>query len=953
MNATTGTDRAAAKAPAGSVPDSTARMIDTWFPCAEVDAAVTTPAGSGRSEKALFTWFASRPIAQARAAVVCALLADTPENRTDIRLAVQVGDGGAMARLRERIGVQYPGKAPVVLDMFSGRGIIPLEAARLGATAVGTDLSPVATLAGRLLAEFPLKDWSDEPPLPFAASSGGESLAPEGAGGSHDPDDSPLPIDGLALPDDEPRLLVDVRAVLAEVGKRVQSRVAQYYPRNPSLGKALPWAYLWAVTIPCDGCRRRFPLLGTMTLRHPYTRTGDEGQAVRLLADGDMWRVEIHSGRAEQNPPFSSPEGKRGKSARCPFQSCGHIHTLDVVKAKGFAGQYVDVMVAVGEVDEDSKQKIFRVPRHDEIEAVRLADTATFENIFNLSAVPDERIPAGNRDNVRGSGYGYLTYGSLMNSRQSLLFATTARVISELHAELSEIVSAEYAAALAGYAASNIMRQVKHSTRGASSRAHGRPNGSEQNRVQIDHIFSSQSVIKHQFDYIEAGPGEGPGTWSSVSMSLINALKKILDETDAAGRPGRFRRASAVALPYRDGTVDALVCDPPYYDMIAYADSSDLFYVWFKRALGKAMPELFDGNADGPDGLQDKAEEIIVKGRGAKGAGDHRSSEVRYESMLARSFTEARRVLKSDGHLTVIFGHADPEAWKRLLTALTDAGFVVTSSWPSRTETAVTGVATISVTVSIGARVAPSRRPIGIAAQVDADVVADVKARCRGWDIDGLALEDQLMASYGAALAIVGRYERVITPSGEQVPLEHYMTLARRAVRDAVALRLDELPLETFDPHTRLAVFWHELYGRADVPKGEARFFAQSDDLRLEDLRGPILLETKAGYRLRHDAPEKVTPSSSVYEVIRAMAARWSSGTEAVAAVVADAELSPTDAHLWAVVDWVAAKLPGSDPVAVALAAIKRNRGTVQASAAITPTAPAAVPHSRNQTSLF
>lgn len=953
VNAATDTDRAAMKGPAGSQPDSTARLIDTWFPCAEVDAAVTTPAGSGRSEKALFTWFASRPIAQARAAVACALLPDTPVNRTDIRLAVQIGDVGAMSRLREQIEAQYPGKAPVVLDMFSGRGIIPLEAARLGATAVGTDLSPVATLAGRLLAEFPLADWSNEPPLPFGALSSQGRLTPEEAGAAPELDAAPLAIDGLVLPDDEPRLLVDVRAVLAEVGKRVEARVAPYYPRNPNSGGTLPWAYLWAVTIPCDGCRRRFPLLGTMTLRHPYARTGDAGQAMRLVADGDAWRVEIHPGQAVQNPLFSSPEGKRGKSARCPFPTCGQTHTLDVVKAKGFADQYEDVMLAVGEVDPDSNQKIFRAPRVDEVEAVRLADSVDLEKISNLSAIPDERIPVGNRDNVRGSGYGFLTYGSLMNRRQAVLFATTARVISELHAELSESVSAEYAAALAGYAASNIMRQVKHSTRGANSRAHGRANGSEQNRVQIDHIFSSQSVIKHQFDYIEAGPGEGPGTWSSVSTSLINALKKILDETDASGRPGRFRRASAVALPFRDGTMDAVVCDPPYYDMIAYADSSDLFYVWFKRALGTAMPELFSGSADGPDGLQDKTEEIIVKGRGAKGAGDHRSSEERYEAMLARSFTEARRVLKSDGHLTVIFGHSDPEAWKRLLTALTDAGFVVTSSWPSRTETAVTGVATISVTVSIGARVAPARRPVGIAAQVDADVVADVKARCRGWDTDGLALEDQLMASYGAALAIVGRYERVITPSGEQVPLEHYMTLARRAVRDAVALRLDELPLETFDPHTRLAVFWHELYGRADVPKGEARFFAQSDDLRLEDLRGPILLETKAGYRLRHDAPEKVAPSSSVYEVIRAMAAQWSSGTEAVAAVIADAELSPTDAHLWAVVDWVAAKLPGSDPVAVALAAIKRNRGTVQASAAVTPTAAAVVPHPRNQTSLF
>ena len=51
--------------------------------------------------------------------------------------------------------------------MFSGRGIIPLEAARVGATAVGVDLSPVATLGGRLLADYTFRDWSGEPPLPF------------------------------------------------------------------------------------------------------------------------------------------------------------------------------------------------------------------------------------------------------------------------------------------------------------------------------------------------------------------------------------------------------------------------------------------------------------------------------------------------------------------------------------------------------------------------------------------------------------------------------------------------------------------------------------------------------------------------------------------------------------------------------------------------------------------
>jgi adenine-specific DNA methylase len=519
-----------------------------------------------------------------------------------------------------------------------------------------------------------------------------------------------------------------------------------------------------------------------------------------------------------------------------------------------------------------------------------------------------------------------------MNARQTMLFTTTARTIDSLFVELQCIVSTEYARALTSYAAANIVRQIRRSTRGSRKESRGKPTGEEQNRVYSGDIFTNQSVITHGFDYLEAGAGLGPGTWNSVSSGLINALKKVLQENYRGARPARFRRASAVSLPYRDKTVDAVVCDPPYYDMITYSDSSDLFFVWLKRALGSAVPDLFGGLGDGEDGLQDKTDEIIVKSKGRRVEGEHRTRGF-YESMLARSFTEARRVLKDDGHLTVIFGHSDPDAWRRLLAALTGAGFVVTSSWPSRTERAVTGVATINVTVSIGCQVASPNRPVGIAAQVDAEVIADVKERCRGWDNDGLALQDQLMASYGAALQVVGRYERVLTPNGETVDLEHYMTLARRSVRDAVALRLNELPLETFDPATRMAVFWHELYGRADVPKGESRFFAQSDGLRLEDMRGPILAETKAGFRLRHDPPEVVTASSSTYEVVRAMAGTWSSGSAAVGSVLAAAEVLSTDAHLWAVVDWLALKLPASDPVATSLAAIKRNTSSIQAAA--------------------
>ncbi|WP_147945512.1 DUF1156 domain-containing protein [Microbispora sp. CSR-4] len=897
----------------------------------------------------MFTWFASRPIAQARAAVLCSLLPDTSENRADIKEAILTGNRAAITRLRTRISEQYGARPPVVLDMFSGRGIISLEASRAGASAIGTDLSPVATLAGRLLADYPLRDWSAEPPLPYSPGvdldedKEAVEASPAQSNRRNQRTSSQLGLKGLA---DEPRLLVDVRTVLLEVGRRVAERVATLYPGNPAHGGKTPWAYLWAVTIPCDGCGRRFPLISSMVLRHPYHRTRDEGQALELVFEGDEWRTKVCDGLPQQQPTFTSPTGKRGKSAHCPFPGCGHPHNLDVVKAKGYAEQYVDAMLAVAETDPDTNRKVFRIPRADEIAAAAHVDFSSQAPIApGLSAIPNEEIPA--TAGVDARQYGFLTYGSLMNSRQAVLFATAARVIAELYRELSGVVSVEYAAALCSYAASNIARQLRRATRGSRKESRGKPDGSQQNRVYSGDIFTNQSTLTHAFDYIEPGPGAGPGTWGSVSSSLLAALRKVLYENRIEAAPARFRRASSVALPFRDATVDVLVTDPPYYDMIAYADSSDLSYVWFKRALHSAAPDLFDGSLDGKDGLQDKAEEIIVKGRGAKGQGDHRTQDF-YEVMLARSFAEARRVLKANGHMTVIFGHSDPEAWKRLLAALTNAGFVVTSSWPSRTETAVTGVATISVTVSIGARVAPADRPIGIAAQVDAEVISQVKNRCRGWDSDGLALDDQLMASYGAALQVVGRYSKVITPDGSTVPLEHYMTLARRAVRDAVALRLDEMPLETFDPHTRLAIFWHEVHGRMDVPKGEARFFAQSDGLRLEDLRGPILIETKAGFRLRHDAPERLTSASSAYEVVRGIAASWSSGTEAAAACLSAAERPATDAHVWALVDWLATKLPSSDPTAVALAAVKRNRGSIQAAVAPGSTSTAA-----KQPSLF
>ena len=92
--------------------------------------------------------------------------------------------------------------------------------------------------------------------------------------------------------------------------------------------------------------------------------------------------------------------------------------------------------------------------------------------------------------------------------------------------------------------------------------------------MQVDHIFADESKVSFQFDYLETGPGGGTGTWASVAEPGLNALQKVLEE-NRSGRPGPIPRASAIALPYRDNSVHAVVTDPPYYNMIDYSDASD------------------------------------------------------------------------------------------------------------------------------------------------------------------------------------------------------------------------------------------------------------------------------------------------------------------------------------------------------------------------------------------
>ena len=68
---------------------------------------------------------------------------------------------------------------------------------------------------------------------------------------------------------------------------------------------------------------------------------------------------------------------------------------------------------------------------------------------------------------------------------------------------------------------------------------------------------------------------------------------------------GQVQQASATQSPLPDDSATLFITDPPYYDLVPYADLSDFFYVWLKRTIGHLHRPLFDAP------LSPKREEIV------------------------------------------------------------------------------------------------------------------------------------------------------------------------------------------------------------------------------------------------------------------------------------------------------------------------------------------------------
>ena len=854
------------------------RLIERWFPCKEVSENSRSGWGSGNAEKELFPWFAARPLVQAKAAVICSLLPwpDDPAEQKrlqDLVRRAMEGYDAAHDEVVAEINKHYPDGASL-LDSFSGRAMIPLEAARLGIRAWGIEYSPVAALAGTLLADYPLRDWSQELPLPF---------------------------DGYETNDIDrattPRLLYDVQYILGLIGRRYEIEMGPFYPM---VNGKRPWGYLWAITLPCSNCGRRFPFTASLELRRPRLQKKDLGQSYYIEADSltNNFRVVIHEGKPIRSPTLIKKAGSKGRVAICPF--CDHVLPFDNYTRLMGDGYAEDTLLLVADVHARGR-KTYREVTQVDLNAIDDAiDAVKLEPPFasGLPAIPHERAfgSTGPRDFVR---YGYHTYGDFWNSRQTLGLIRLSRIINDLGKELiNSSISSDYALTLIGYAASVLARTIRTTTRGCTLQVTSQSSG---------HIFGAGPPVPFGYDYFETGCGEGSGTWLSVSKSTIRTLKKQLDRI--SGCPAHILQGTATDLPITSATLDAVVTDPPYAEMVEYSDASDLFYVWLKRALSTSNPEF--GITANPVGVQDKTEEAVVKMSWNR-SGDHRTPD-HYDFQITTALTEARRVIKSDGVVSIMFGHDNPDVWKRFLTSIDKAGLMLTGSWPARTERGKQlNKAQIEITLTLACRPTPDDRPKGRMLDVEAQVKKEVLARIPLWQASGLAFSDQLMASYGPAMEVVGRYSEIRDKAGKVVTIDRYLPKARRYVGEAADIKIGDTPLDSFDIRSRFGLFWSYMFGRSIVPGSEVRWSRLTWDMAVDDIDGLLHKEQK-GFRLIYgrEVGDTSKPRNGIIDTALAVAAVGKSSRDIADILVATNRVD--DDSLWNSMGHLAKNLSKTD----------------------------------------
>lgn len=515
--------------------------------------------------------------------------------------------------------------------------------------------------------------------------------------------------------------------------------------------------------------------------------------------------------------------------------------------------------------------------------------------------------------------YGIDTFRALFNDRQLYVLGCLCEAVRAAHDEMvASGMAKERATALATYLAFCVDRVADRDSSFCTWDVH--PSGFA---ASVRNTFPQQA-IRMAWNYVEIDPLQrGSGNWDGAVKWVEGAIRHC----STIGAGAAVRRGDAQALPFEDGSFDAVIVDPPYYDAFQYGDLSDFFYVWLKRSVGHLYPTLFSTP------LTPKRQEVI-ESRADKRSPEYISHD-EFERRLQRALRELARVVKPDGIVSIVFAHTDVEAWGRLLRALRAANLVVSTSWPMRSELANRPTAHISAVLDSSVVLVCRPQPPEHEGFFD-DVVRALEDRIAerldAFQEMGLAGADYFVSAIGPAFEVFAQYSRIVKLSGEEVGVPELMVLARRAVaHHAMRRLLGAESLAALEPESLFYLTWRWAYLTAEVPADEAYKVEKAFEVDLGHLCRPGGFAMQSGSHFSLLGPHerrglKLSTSPSLVDVLHLACQLWDAGRRRELEELLGATGMGLEPGFWGMAQALAEVLPDGNRERTMLLGLNGNR---------------------------
>jgi adenine-specific DNA methylase len=853
----------------------------------------------------LHIWPARRPLAASRAALIATLLPDpgndeerkmimeklaghmvehvkkkkSADGRNEEQVIVET-EGGILhwgresgpdlQWFRDKIRAAYGGRAPKVLDPFSGGGAIPLEAMRLGCEVTAVDINPVAWFILKCTLEYPQRLANQQLPLPAFACQSREfmesyfktkgfkgaslevQLASRGLqkGGTGQPELTGIETSVASV---EADLAWHVRAWGWWVLQQAKADLARFYPTIE--GKPTV-AYFWARIVTCKNCRATVPLLKTRWLckkenKHVALTMEPNAEKTGVVFGIDTDALPLKKGNAAQKREHDKQlaGGTMSRSGvTCPC--CGTVMTMEDIRREAQAGRLGEMMTVVA-VDGDYGKE-YRLPKEEEIVMAAEAENELSKVYGEIPfGLPDEPTPKGGSGASRAfsvDGYGLDKWYKLFTPRQLLALGTfikhtrAAHVIMKRHS-----YSQEWVEALSAYLASAINRLLDFCNSGVQWKI---------DVPTINHYFV-RFAFPIVWDFAEGNTiGDSAGSYKLCYERVCSALDTFADWKITALSPTVVNQSAVSELTNR---FDAIVTDPPYYDAIPYSDMMDFFYVWLRRTLYGLSPEIDKAfqNPLSPKWDHERNDGELIDDSSRFG-GNKQKSKANYEDGMARVFQSCYKSLNPEGRLVLVFAHKHPDAWETLVSALIRAGFVVDGSWPIQTEMGNRTRALSSAALASSVWLVCKKRPENARPGWDNLVLEEMQENIihslrNFWDA-GIRGPDFVWAATGPALEAYSKHPIVkkANEPGKMMGVTEFLGHVQRMVADFVVGRVlsqygGNEAVSGLDDVTTYYLLHRYNFGMESAPIGPCILYAVSCNLSDGLLLGKYDLLVRTG----------------------------------------------------------------------------------------------------------